>query len=233
MRNFPAIVREVTDDLKRSKDERLETMLSLSPTSEHELYIDIKNMWKILSIEEGKLGDTKSKDWVLNFLDAVHLLRMQPKHSYLSNEERKDLINQIKKHTKKLKKLYVMNGLNADLISNDGQFFHGFVPEEGTFIGFGKKEKNDLKVRDLSKVSIAETLDFFEDFSLDEIQTAARKGKKGKTMREARFIRELAKRNQYRYGDPLYSVIQTATEASYGHKYGMPGIHTLIKGRRS
>lgn len=233
MRNFSAIVREVVMDLKRSEDERLETMLHFSPDSEHDLYFKIINMWEMLANEEKKYRDIKEKDWIYNFLDAAHSARTLPDHAYLNDGDREAVIKKIKEHTHALKSVYSAHGIDANLISNDGQFFHGFSPQEGNFKGFTPPTIKKRLKGDNSKVSINETLDFFEEYAIEELRTFSLIGKNGVDNNRPRFVRELGYRNLQRYGDPLYQVVRIATEAIYKYEYGMPRIHTLINGRRS
>lgn len=232
MTRIPNTVREVANDLKKSTDPKSKIMQDLTPDGEHHLYSDLARMWNKLLEKESKSPNTNHQSWILRFIDDVFDAKNPPKHSFLSAKEREELIQRIREHTKALKQIHTSYDLDDDIISNDGQFFYGFQPHDGGFIGFGKEGNKDAKPRAPSKVLITETLDFFEDRAIEKIQTAARRGKSGKGTDATKFIREMGERNEDRYRDPLLDVIQTLTNTIYRTSYDIKSIRSALKDRR-
>lgn len=215
---LPKQVIDVKKEMETMHDERLPILKKLT-VSEHDDYKEeCEAIWTLLYQEHQSFSDVDTDLWVYSFLDAVQEFSQLPERFYASSTDREETIERIRNYTEKLKKLYVSIGLDSELISNDGQFFHGFQTHEDDFNSFDRctptTEKNDI-----SKVSITETLDFFADYAEEELNESSYRGKKAKNIQAIRFIRLLAERNKKTYGKTLEDVVENTALLIYGVQY--------------
>lgn len=217
----------VLRELELNKDKRLKTMITLIKGEDDKDIQNLEKMWKsIHDIEEGNHGALDNK-WAYIFLDDIISCAEEKPYFLLKKSQRSELIRDIQKHTKALKKIYQSAGLDDRLISNEGQFFHGFSAQ-------GENENILLEEGKRQKVHISDVLEFFEDYANEEISEAPNAGKMAKRQKSNRFIRRLGRRNKSRYGTgkPLQSVLITACSALYREDYSKSDISTLLNGRK-
>lgn len=201
---LPDQVLEVKEEMVQTNDERLSILRMLTESENDDNKEECKKVWELLFKEHESFANVGTNLWVYSFLDAVIELKELPERFYMSGTDRKQAIKKIKNYTKKLKGLYVSLGLDDNLISNDGQFFHGFrsIDNNGD-----------------SKVSVSEVLDFFADYGQEELKEASYRGKKSDKIKAIRFARLLAERNMHRYGKQLEEVIENTILLIYGVRY--------------
>lgn len=218
-------IEEVKSDLKNKKDIRLETLNLLTEPkwSTHKEYYE--EMWQSLFRMKREYHNSKSSDWVYLFLDDIIDSKKELPYFYYNNAQRTSLLKKLKKHTDALKIIFEDSGLNAALISNDGQFFHGFYSydDKGDPI-----MENGLR----PKVAISDVLEFFLSYAEEEVSESAQKGKVVERQKSNRFVRCMAARNLDRYGKILAQVIATAAFAIYGQEYTESDIANLVYGRK-
>jgi len=63
---------------------------------------DLKRMWSRLSEYSGGFGSGNNDLWVHGFLNITHKLKQLPEHFYMSEEDRKDLIERLTLSTREL-----------------------------------------------------------------------------------------------------------------------------------
>lgn len=221
---FHPHVLEVRDHLRQSEDGRITIMHTLTEPKISEYTGYYEEMWDSIFRAEQENNDDLDNRWVLNFLDAVADASNFPAYALISGTGRRDLIKEIHRHTKALEKIYTNQNFNQHLISNDGQFFHGFYTYE--IVKDGNSERIENKGR--PKVSVVDALQFFAERAEDAINESAHRGKAGKNIEAIRFIRILAERNVERYGRPLIAAIRTATLALHGIEYDDSDISNLL-----
>lgn len=216
--SFPEQVIDVKEEMQRTGDDRLEILKKLTESEQNDNKEECEKLWMILYQEHRSFSDVDTSLWVYSFLDAVKEFTQLPERFYMSSTDRKENIKKIKSYTGKLKKLYLSVGLDSELILNNGQFFHGFQAQEGCFNSFDKCDHSNEK-REVSKVSITETLDFFSEYAEEELSEASYLGKKADNIKAIRFARLLAERNMERYGKQLEEVIENAIILIYNVRY--------------
>lgn len=221
---FHRHVLDIKGHISKSKDERSEIMRALTEPKEPAYLEYYEAMWESLFRAEQENNDNLDNEWVVNFLDKVAAARNLPPYFYISGAQRNALMNKIRKHTEALEKIYTNQLFNQNLISNDGQFFHGFYNYEISEDANGEK----IETKSRPKVSVVDALQFFAERAEDAINESAHRGKTGKNVEAVRFIRILGERNNERYGRPLNSVLQTAALAVYDVEYLESDISNLL-----
>ncbi len=139
---FHRHILEVKDHLRKSEDERIGVMLNLTEPKGSQYLKEYEAMWNTLLKETKKHHDSNkpfNSRWVFDFLDSVVAATDLPSYFYMNGRERRELISKIRKHTNALEEIYTRQKFNQNLISNDGQFFHGFFAYEVFEDEHGKK----------------------------------------------------------------------------------------------
>lgn len=210
---FPRHVLEVKKELEASNDERLEVMQKLTePRGEYgdnrdDLYI---KMWIVLSENRLEYSPNRDNRWVYDFLDSVIAASTLPEHAYLSNEDRKDLMEKINKATESLVMVYENHGLNESIMQNC-LFIESYNEDKGCYVI-------------AEHMSINEVLMHYQRQAQEKIYKLANNTKTVNRTKSIRFIRELHDRIMFNdkcslKGDtPLYAVLEGAEYAIYGNE---------------
>ncbi len=224
---FPQHVLEVKRDLMASKDSRLSMMKKLMEQKDKDNYNEVgiyEKMWCALLKEEAKYGGDVDNNWVYSFIDSVIEADTLPEHAYISAIDRKDLLDNIKKYTSSLTQIYKTYGFDDPIITNDGQFFHGFTSHKVLDNNMGRFTEIEK-----AKVSVNDTLEYFAERAIEEINEYSHKGKKSEDIKAIRFIRLLAERNSARYnGATLNLVLKTAIFSVHGAEYQDSDISNIL-----
>jgi hypothetical protein len=227
---FPEHVLEVKKELEASNDERLEVMKKLTEPSNpddvlaKDLYI---KMWEKLSKNRLEYNPTRDNRWVYDFLDSVIAASTLPEHAYISNEDCKDLIDEINDLTTKLVMLYKNHGFNESIMTNS-LLIESYGEEKGRHV---------IK----EHMSINEVLIYYKNKAIDKINALGDNSKTSRRAKSIRFIRELNDRIHFDEpctieGDKtLYSVLEGAEYAMYGSdeddggRFNRSDIRNLLK----
>ena len=118
-RSLPEYVQSVRDYLKNSQDHEL---YEISKKLISEDYSIVK-MWEAIERAEGDLYDDIH---VWAFLERAQTASQRPAYHYLSNAERKDLIEKINADAKRMARNLRVFGLDKNLIYLESKGWHGF-----------------------------------------------------------------------------------------------------------
>ena len=163
--------------------------------------------------------------WVYGFLSNVCDSSKMPDYYYISNAERKKLVEKIERYSKQLLNLYKLNDLDINIVHLDGMIFNGFYVYED----FGESNQARIDQDNDNKMPISKAINAGVSYSKERILEANTTGKAGKNVKAIRFIRNLAERNAALYEKPLYNVIATATFALYGIEYNESDISNILR----
>ena len=128
MIKLPKSVLDTVNDLQKTNDPKLQTMLKLTQPREIEESWDAEKdypvernyerMWMIIERYEQKNGnDLRSNQWVLDFLDDVIDAQKLPEYMYLKNESRIELMVKVNSLVEELNDIFLANksGFNSRL----------------------------------------------------------------------------------------------------------------------
>jgi hypothetical protein len=152
----------------------------------------LEKMWKSLENRANKTAyGLYDGMWVFGFLEAIFNASSFPPYFYKNNKDRNETISDIEKLTKKLSRLLVANQLDLQLIYADRKIFNGFYFYEN----FGERNKYEIDKDQIQKLKASEFLKGLTTDVREKISEASKRGKAGKKVKEIRFIRALAERN--------------------------------------
>lgn len=220
--DFPEQVIEVKQQLLQANDHRIKIMEALTEPSDKAYQSEAKKMWNSLLKAEKARGGGLSNQWILEFLDAVHLFMQEKPYYSLSGETRRECMNKIKVSTKNIKDAYKRLGLNDPFLSLDPVTFP-LMDEEGNAV---------MEADVIPTFGIIEALEFYLDYANEELRNYKPKGKAGERQKSNRFVRSLGTRFMNGYKKPLLEVIARAAFLLYGEEYTQPEVHNLVKGRK-
>ncbi len=212
---FPKHVLEVIEALAASNDKRLDIMKKLTEVKDKQDKTEIKiyhRMWTNLYKEEAKDTNDIDAGWVYSFLNDVIKASNMPNYVLKTEDERADILSQIRYHNNVLKNLYLDNELCASFIVNDPQFYGGFSSSGEALHGKIKEFHPEKKF----KHPIEIVLDGYIEHAEEEMNQYLARDEKGKNAEVTRFIRMLGARNLLTYRKVLNSVLIDTTFAIYG-----------------
>lgn len=220
--DLPDQIIEVKERLLKEKDPRLQIMKKLTEPFDKTYQSDVVKMWKSLLRAEKDNGGGFNNEWVLEFLDAVHIFRQEKAYFSLPGADRRQYLKDIRKCTKTLKIAYKKLGLDQSFLLYD--------PAHFPLLDAYKFPITDN--HSLPAIGITEALDFYRDYASEQIKSFNPKGKAGERQESNRFVRSLGTRFMNRYKTPLLKAIATAAFLMYGKEYSEPDVLNLVKGRK-
>jgi len=180
---------------------------------------ELAAMWRAI-----ERRSEKRDPWVAIFLGFVKEASQLPPFHYVSAEDRRRLGNRIQRLSGELTKLLDENELTEHLIFSNGKMFHGFFFYED----FGESNRARIDQAGEVRLKISDVIRESAKRSRERIKEEPGRGKVGRNVRAVRFARMVAERNLSYYGEKLYSVTATATNAVYGTDYSESDISNLM-----
>jgi len=214
---LPKYVRSVRNYLKDYPDHELYEISQKLITEE---FNTIK-MWEAI---ERKVLEIHDDLHVWAFLGRAQSACERPKHHYLSNVERKDLVREIKTNAKRLANNLKFSGLDKNIVYLESKGWHGFYFYEN----FSYSRQREIDDLGLHKWSVVDLLSTISETSVDSIQEHITSQKKSKNIRAIRFIRLMAEGNYLFYHTPLNSVLATASNCLFDTSYQESDIRKLL-----
>ena len=215
MSHLPKDVLEVKKQIQLYPNEPLNSVILHLTNNEP----DIIAMWKTLKSRELEQNSL----WVWGFLTNVYSFRDLPSFHYKSIKERKNISDKIYKNCNELIKILSENELEAHLSYSESN------PIKTIYIYESQNEETKKRIdAEGSKLKISLFLEEFKKYCEKKLTIELIDGKSGKNSKAIRFIRMLVKKNKEKYGQPLNSVVATASNILFQTDYSESDIAKLI-----
>lgn len=215
--NLPKYVESVRSYLKNYPDHELYEISQKLITED----INILKMWEAIERIEPEIYDDLH---VWSFLGRAHTACEKPAHYYLSNTERKKLIEEIEADVKRLAKNLKRTGFDKSLVYLKNKGWSGFYFYED----FSYSRQIEIDELGIHKFSVVDLLSTISEASVDSIEEQITSQKKSKNIRAIRFIRLMAEGNYRLYNTPLNSVLAAASNCLFDTFYDKDDVRKLL-----
>ena len=177
-------------------------------------------MWRTLEKRETIDDDL----WVWSFLEAAEVASDLPPYHYLAAGERRKLAQTVSRLASRLAGVLETQGLDTQLVHNDGKLFNGFFFYED----FGDSNRARIDAGGTNKVKMSALIKGTAERANQKIMEEPLRGKAGRNVRAIRFVRLIVKRNLSLYREPLNAVVAAAANAMFRTSYGESDVRKLL-----
>jgi hypothetical protein len=178
-------------------------------------------MWRAL---ERRNKDDPHDLWVQWFISEAADAKELPPFHLLPASQRRELAKKIGTISVQLADLIERNELVEHLIFGTGRMFPGFMFYED----FGESNRARIDDAGDAKLATSRLIREIGARARQRIIDEPKPGKAGRNHRAILFMRQLAARNNLRYGKPLLAVVATATNTLFDTQYDQSDVQNLM-----
>ena len=216
MNELPQHVSDVLNKLRKEDDD------GLLPTAEKLIQDtpELIAMWRAF----GKRANTEDDLWVWVTVHLMHNAMNLPPFHYKPKKDRDALVQKLTKAGAALIDILKENDLDLNIVYNDGKIFNGFFPYEG----FSPFNQQEIDKSGRKKLLTSNVIREVTQNAINRIEDEPLPGKTGKNAAAIRFVRQIVKLNEKRFGFSLYIATAVATNTLFNTAYEESDIRNLV-----